>query len=59
MISFETLDARGYKYSYQGGVCKVFKEAIVVLKGDMSRSLYKLVGNVEMDGIAREIPIDD
>lgn len=46
LISLATLDASGYRYSSQDGALKVSKGAIV-LKGEISRGLYKLVGNVQ------------
>jgi len=53
LISFGTLDAKGYRFSSQGEALKVSKGAIVVLKGQMSRCLYRLVENVQMGGAAR------
>jgi len=44
------LDGKGYQYSSQGGVWNVSKGDVVVLKGEMSRGLYRLVGNVQMGG---------
>jgi len=46
LISLGPLDEKGYWYSSQGGALKFFKGAVVVLKGEISASLYKLVGNV-------------
>jgi hypothetical protein len=46
LISLETLNLNGYRYSAQGGVLKVSRGAMVVAKGKMSGSLYRLVGKV-------------
>ena len=59
LISLGTLDARGYRYSSQGGALKVSKGAMVVLKGEMSGGLYRLVGKVQIDGAAREATTSD
>jgi len=48
LIYLGTLDARGYRYSSQGGALKVSKEAVTILKGEMFGGLYGLVGNVQM-----------
>ena len=45
LISLGPLDAKGYGHSSQGGVFYGSKGAMVVLKGEMSRGLYKFVGN--------------
>ena len=52
LISLGTLHAKGYRYSSQGGGLNVSKGAVVVLNGEMSRGLYKLVGNVQTVGAA-------
>ena len=49
-----TLDARGYLYSSQGRALKVSKGAVLVLKGEMSKGLYRLVGNMQMGGATKE-----
>ena len=54
LISLGTLDARGDRYSSQGGALKVSKGAMVVLKGEMSGGLYRLVGKVQTGGAIRE-----
>ncbi|WVZ89766.1 hypothetical protein U9M48_036131 [Paspalum notatum var. saurae] len=45
LISLSTLDPKGYKYSAEGGVLKVSRGSLVVMKGDMkSANLYLLRG---------------
>ena len=43
------LDKKGYKFTRQGGVIRVFKGAMVVMKGIQVRNLYKLLGSTMMD----------
>ncbi|CAN1242735.1 Retrovirus-related Pol polyprotein from transposon TNT 1-94 [Linum perenne] len=35
LISLSTLDSKGYKYTGEGGVLKVSKGSLVIMKGDM------------------------
>ncbi|WVZ84769.1 hypothetical protein U9M48_031759 [Paspalum notatum var. saurae] len=45
LISLSTLDLKGYKYSAEGGVLKVSRGSLVVMKGDIkSANLYLLRG---------------
>ena len=44
LISLSTLDAKGYRYSGEGGVLKVSKGTLVVLKGQLSHGIYTLMG---------------
>ena len=46
MISLGTLDAKGYKCSVEGGVLKVSKGAVVVIKGRLVNGLYLLQGSI-------------
>jgi len=48
LIFLGPLDSKGYWYSSQGGVLSIFKGARVVLKGEMSRGLYRLVRDVQI-----------
>ena len=50
LISWQSLEAIGYQYSSEGGVLDVSKGALVVLKGEMSRGLYRLIRNVQTGG---------
>ena len=46
LISLSTLDAKGYKYTREGGILKVSKGALVVMKGQKkSAGLYVLQGS--------------
>lgn len=51
LISLGTLDSRGYEISAGGGVLKVKKGAMVILKGQRTGSLYRLIGNVKTGGV--------
>jgi hypothetical protein len=44
LISLGTLDLEGYRYAAQGELLKVSRGAMVVAKGKMAGSLYRLVG---------------
>ena len=46
LISLGTSDAKGFRYSYRGGVLNISQGAMVFLKGEMSRGLYRLVRNM-------------
>ena len=50
LISLSELDSRGYKYTGQGGVIKVSKDILVVMKGIQVENLYKLLGSTVVDG---------
>nr|CAD1817878.1 unnamed protein product [Ananas comosus var. bracteatus] len=45
LISLSELDNKGYKFTGQGGVIKVSKGALVVMKGIQVGNLYKLLGS--------------
>ncbi|CAN1313858.1 hypothetical protein LINPERPRIM_LOCUS29103 [Linum perenne] len=46
LISLSTLDSKRYKYTGEGGVLKVSKVSLVVMKGDMkAANLYHLRGS--------------
>ncbi|GJS41666.1 retrovirus-related pol polyprotein from transposon TNT 1-94 [Tanacetum coccineum] len=46
LISLSTLEANGCKYSGEGGVMKIFKGALVLMKAIQSGGLYVLQGTV-------------
>jgi hypothetical protein len=53
LISLSTLDLNGYGYKFVGGVMKVTKGAMVVMKGHInSKNIYKLLGSTVLGGIA-------
>ena len=60
LISLSTLDTKGYKYSGEGGVLKVSKGSLVVMKADIkSANLYHLRGTTISDNeleIAATLP---
>ena len=46
LVSLSTLDAKGYKYTSEGGVLKISKGALVVMKGHQKTTmLYVLQGS--------------
>jgi hypothetical protein len=53
LISFGTLKSNGYSYKSEGGVMKVTKGAMIVMKGQKSsKNIYKLLGSTVVGGIA-------
>jgi hypothetical protein len=53
LISLGTLDSNSYSYKSVGGVMKVTKGAMVVMKGQInSKNIYKLLGSTVVGGIA-------
>ena len=52
LISLGTLESHGCKYLAEGGVLKVFKGALVILKTIRSGSLYVLQGSVVTGSVA-------
>jgi len=59
LISLGTLDARGYQYTSQGEALMVSNGAMVVLRGEMSSGLYRLIGNVHTGGTAGRASTND
>lgn len=59
LISLSELDSRGYKYTGQGGVIKVSKGILVVMKGIRVGNLYKLLGSTVVDGAQMVIEHDE
>jgi transposase InsO family protein len=53
LISLSTLDLKGYKYSDEGGVMKISKGSLVVMKGNLkSANLYLLQGTTILGNAA-------
>ena len=53
LISLGTLDSNGYGYKSEGGVMKITKGVMVVMKGQInSKNIYKLLGSTVVGGIA-------
>jgi hypothetical protein len=49
LISLGFLDSTRYKYTIQGGVMKVFKGILQVMKENKIGNLYHLEGRIESD----------
>ena len=45
LISLGTLDSNGYKFSVEGGVLRVSKGSLIVMKGKKVNTLYILQGS--------------
>ena len=55
LISLSTLDAKGYKYTGEGGVMKISKGALFVMKGHQKKSLlYVMQGSIVIGDVAVE-----
>jgi hypothetical protein len=53
LISLSNLDFNGFSYKSEGGIMKVVKGAMVVMKGEKnSKNIYKLLGNTVVGGVA-------
>ena len=52
LISLGTLDSQGCKYSAEGGVLKVSKGALIVIKGKLVNGLYLLQGSTVVGAAA-------
>ena len=63
LISLSTLDAKEYKYTGEGGVLKISKEALVVMKGHQKTTmLYVMLGSTITGDVAiasRSLSEDD
>ena len=46
LISVGTLDKNGYTFSGSGGVLRVLKGALVVMKGKLQHGIYTLMGSL-------------
>uniref|UniRef100_A0A2N9J8T4 CCHC-type domain-containing protein n=1 Tax=Fagus sylvatica TaxID=28930 RepID=A0A2N9J8T4_FAGSY len=52
LISLGVLDDLGYSYSTKGGVMKITKGTLLVMKGRKVNQLYRLIGNTVVGGAA-------
>ena len=52
LISLGVLNDLGYSYSSKGGIMKITKGALMVMKGQKVRTLYKLIGNTVVRRVA-------
>ena len=46
LLSLGALEARGYKFSSVDGGIKVTKGSMMILKGERTVNLYKLIGSI-------------
>ena len=52
LISLGVLDDLGYSYSSKGGIMKITKCALMVMKGQKIRILYRLIRNTVVGRVA-------
>ena len=52
LISLGVLDDLGYSYSSNGGIMKITKGALMVMKGQKVSTLYRLIGNIVVGRVA-------
>jgi len=56
VVSFGRLDSHGYRCSTEGGVVKVSRGALIVMKGKLlHNNLYKLIGSAIQGGACNEV----
>ncbi|XP_059431524.1 uncharacterized mitochondrial protein AtMg00300-like [Corylus avellana] len=58
LISLGNLDTLGYKYSGEGGVIRVSKDSLVIMKGNKTDGLYYLQGST-LTSLAAVSSLDD
>ena len=56
-ISLGVMDDLGYSYSSKGGIIKITKGALTVMKGQKVSTLYKLIGNTVVRRVVVTTPI--
>ena len=52
LSSLGVLDDLGYSYSSNGGIMKITKGALMVMKGQKVSMLYRLIGNIVVGRVA-------
>ena len=52
LISLGALDDLGYSYSSKGGIMKITKGTLMVMKGQKVSTLYRLIGNTIVERVA-------
>ena len=57
LISLGVMDDLGYSYSLKGGIIKITKGALTVMKGQKVSTLYKLIGNTVVRRVVVTTPI--
>ncbi|XP_075085274.1 uncharacterized protein LOC107809328 [Nicotiana tabacum] len=58
LISLGTLESLGCKFTSEGGVLKVFQDALVIMKTHRSGSLYTLLGSIVI-GLTAVLVLDN
>lgn len=58
LISLSLLDSHGYRYSAEGGVLKVSRGALVVMKGKIVKGLYHLQGSTLVGSVDVSSSVD-
>ena len=58
LISLGVLDDLGYSYSSKGGIMKITKDALMVMKGQKISTLYRLIGNTVVGRVAVTTPVE-
>ena len=58
LISLGVLDDLGYSYSSKGGIMKITKGALMVMKGQKVSTLYRLIGNIVIGRVAVTTPVE-
>ena len=51
LIPLGVLDTRGYKSIFQGGVMKIYKVILLVMKAKKVKNLFLLEGRIESDHV--------
>ena len=58
LISLRVLDNFGHSYSSKGGIMKITKSFLMVMKEQKVSMLYRLIGNTVVGRVAITIPVE-
>ena len=58
LISLGVFDNLGYSYSSKGGIIKITKGVLMVMKGSKVSTLYRLIGNTVVGRVAVTTPVE-
>ena len=58
LISLVVLDDLAYSYSSKGGIMKITKGALMMMKGHKVSTLYRLIGNTVIERVAVTTPME-
>ena len=58
LISLGVLDDLSYSYPSKGGIMKIIKGALMVMKGQKISTLYRLIGNTVAGRVAVTTPVE-